>query len=223
MLSIWGFNFLTKMSSIEQKSFQRQVAYKVRISDILNGSFIKDELSAGYIKLNDANVSRINIIATVVYKAEQPSTSNALIDDGTGKILLRSFENSSIFSKVDVGDAVLMIGKIREFNNERYIVPEILKKINNIEWMNVRKLEVKDAKVLDNKIKNENNNLIEEVVHNSNEDIFLLIKKLDKGEGVSVEEIINEYNNGETEGIINKLLENGDIFEVKPGKLKVLE
>ena len=211
------------MSSLEQKTFQRQVAYKIRISDILNGSFIKDELSAGYIKLNDANVSRVNIIATVVYKAEQPSTSNALIDDGTGKILLRSFENSSIFSKADVGDAVLLIGKIREFNNERYIVPEILKKIDNIEWMSVRKLEVKDAKVLGNKIKNENNNLIEEVAHNINENIFLLIKKLDKGEGVSVEEIINEYNNGETEGIINKLLENGDIFEVMPGKLKVLE
>ena len=111
-----------KMPELEQKSFQRQVAYKIRISDILNGSFIKDEISAGYIKLNDANVSRVNIIATVVYKAEQPSTSNALIDDGTGKILLRSFENSRIFSKADVGDAVLLIGKIREFNNERYIV-----------------------------------------------------------------------------------------------------
>ena len=153
------------MSDIEQKTFQRQIAFKVKISDILNGSFVKDEFSAGYIKLSDKNVSRVNIIATVVYKIEQASASNAMIDDGTGKVLLRSFENSGIFSNVDIGDAVLVIGKIREFNNELYIIPEIFKKISNTEWMTVRKLEVKDSKVLDNKIKNENDPVIENVFH----------------------------------------------------------
>src|SRR3989344_7402622 len=138
------------MPDLEQKTFQRQVAYKVKISDILNGNFVKEEFSAGYVKLSGKNVSRVNIIATVVYKAEQSSTASAVIDDSTGKVLLRSFENNDIFSKVDIGDVVLVIGKIREFNNERYVVPEILKKVSNTEWMNVRKLEVKDVKAFDN-------------------------------------------------------------------------
>ncbi len=206
------YSFLTKMPELEQKTFQRQIAYKVRISDILN------------IKLNEGSISRVNVIATVVYKSEQQSTyASAVVDDGTGKILLRSFENKDVFSKADVGDLVLVIGKAREFNNERYLIPEILKKINNVEWTNVRKLELKNFNVVEDKnIKTEGKSLVEDAA-NANEEIYLLIRKLDTGEGALIDDVIRNSNNSEAENIINKLLKNGDIFEIKPGKLKVLE
>lgn len=214
------------MQELQQKTFQkRQIAYKIKISDILNGSFIRDEFSAGYIKLNDTNISRINVIATVVYKAEHASSySSAVIDDGTGKILLRSFEKVDIFLKVDVGDIVLMIGKIREFNNEKYIIPEILKKINNVGWLNVRKLELlRNKNIVNDNIKNAEAGLTEEVNTNINEEIYSIIRKLDKGDGISIDDVIKSCNHSEAESIINKLLESGDIFEIKPGRLKVLE
>ena len=214
------------MPITEQKSFQRQVAYKVNISDLLNGVITKDDVSAGFVKINGLNVSRANIIATVVYKSDDSSYASALIDDGTGKISLRSFENNGIFSKIDVGDAVLVIGKIREFNNEKYIIPEILKKINDVEWMNLRKLELKSNKMVGSDLKilkAGNNVLTEENNFGINEEIFSLIRKLDNGDGVSVEDVIKNSKNDKAESIINKLLENGDIFEIKPGKLKVLE
>src|SRR3989338_595545 len=134
------------MPELEEKTFQkRQVAYKAKILDIASCNFTKDELSAGYIKLRGVNVSRVNIIATVVYKYEQTLGYNiAVIDDGTGRIPLRIFDNNSTFSKMDIGDAILVIGKIREFNNEKYVVPEILKKINSVGWINVRKLELEN-------------------------------------------------------------------------------
>ena len=214
------------MPITEQKSFQRQVAYKVNISDLLDGVITKDDVSAGYIKINGLNVSRANIIATVVYKSDDSSYASILIDDGTGKISLRSFENKGIFSNIDVGDAVLVIGKIREFSNEKYIIPEILKKINNIEWVNLRKLELKNNKLIgsDSKIlKIVGDGLTEENNLGIGEEIYSLIRKLDNGEGVAVEDVINNSKNIKAESIINKLLENGDIFEIKPGKLKVLE
>ena len=210
-----------KMPIIEQKTFQRQVAYKVNVSDILNCNFIKDEFSAGYVKVNNMNVSRINIIATVVYKPEETNFNAIVVDDGTGRISLRSFENNNVFSKIDVGDTSLVIGKIREFNNEKYIMPEIIKKINNFEWLNVRKLELIGKNIVDN-IKT-TDNVVEEVTIGINEDIYSLIKKLDNGDGVSVDDVVKASNKNEAEHIINKLLENGDIFEIKPGKLKVLE
>ena len=82
------------MPELEQKTFQkRQVAYKARISDILNSVFMKDEMSAGFIKINDVVVSRVNLIATIVYKSEQEQNSNSvMIDDGTGKIILKSLK-----------------------------------------------------------------------------------------------------------------------------------
>ncbi len=211
------------MPELQQETFQkRQIAYKVKISDILDKGFAKDEFSAGYIKLDKANVSRVNVIATVVYKSESSNYSTAIIDDGTGKILVRSFENFDKFSKIDVGDTILAIGKIREFNNERYIMPEIFKKINNVGWVNVRKLELENTKISDD-VKIKDKRLIAEVSTNVNEEIYLLIKSLDKGDGVPIDDVISNSNDVEAENIINKLLENGDVFEIKPGRLKILE
>jgi len=219
-------NSFNKMPELEQKTFQkRQVAHKARISDILNSAFVKDELSAGYVKLNGINVSRVNIIANVVYKSEQsPNSTSAIIDDGTGKILLRAFENDYIFSKIDVGDFILAIGKIREFNNERYIMPEILKKIDDLGWMKVRKAELKNTNVIENEKPEEvSKAAAADTPHNTDENIYLLIKNLDKGDGAAVDEIIKISNSAGTEETINKLLANGDVFEIKPGMLKVLE
>ncbi|MBS3114584.1 hypothetical protein J4448_05775 [Candidatus Woesearchaeota archaeon] len=209
------------MPELEQKTFQkRQVAYKLKISDILNGNLTKEDFS-GSIKLNNINVSRVNIIAAMIYKSEDFNYSSAVIDDGTGRIQLRSFENNAYFSKIDVGDIVLIIGKIREFNNEKYIVPEILKRINNAKWVDVRRLELKNNDLIDNSIKNTDKNLIENA--KINEEIYSLIKKLDNGDGASFDDIIKGSGSVDAEKILNKLLENGDIFEIKPGKLKVLE
>ena len=205
----------------ELKSFpKRLVAYKVRISDILNSILTRDEFFAGYIKMNNLNVSRVNIIATVVYKFDDSLRASLAIDDGTGRIALRSFENNLFFSKVDIGDVVLAIGKIREFNNEKYIMPEILRKINNIEWINVRKLEL-------NHLINVGKGIIKADdlagVSDIKEDVYSFIKKLDNGDGVAIEEVIKNFDNSEVENIIKKMLENGNIFEIKHGKLKVLE
>ena len=209
------------MPELEQKTFQkRQVAYKLKISDIVNGNLTKEEFS-GNIKLNNINVSRVNIIAAVIYKTEESNFTSAVIDDWTGRIQLRSFENNAYFSKIDVGDVVLVIGKIREFNNEKYIVPEILKKITNTRWVDVRRLELKNNDIIDNNIKITDKNLIENT--KINEEIYSLIKKLDDGDGASFDDIIKSFGSIDAEKILNKLLENGDVFEIKPGKLKVLE
>ena len=205
------------MPELEQKTFQkRQIAYKIRISDILNSNFAKDELSAGYIKLNDINISRVNIIGTLVYKSEGQSYASSIIDDASGKVSLRSFNNIGAFSKIDVGDVILVIGKIREFNNEKYIMPETLKK-TEIGWMNVRNLELKNNKIVDENKKSE------EIIVDNDDEIYSLIKNLDKGDGVSFEDIIKNSAASKAEIIITRLLENGDVFEIKPGKLKVLE
>lgn len=215
------------MPELRQNSFKRQVAYKVRIVDVIRGNFVRDNISAGYIKLNEANVSRVNIIGTVVYKQEREinysNYSSMVVDDGTEIISLRSFEDNKFFPKIDVGDVVLVIGKVREFNDERYIIPEILKKTENIGWLNVRKRELNNNNfVINNDVEAKGNALVEGTI-SLNEEIYPLIKKLDSGDGVLVKNIIKNSDNKETEDIIKRLLENGSIFEVKPGRVKVLE
>ncbi|MEK6943175.1 MAG: OB-fold nucleic acid binding domain-containing protein [Nanoarchaeota archaeon] len=194
--------------------FQRQVAYKVLISDIVNSS-----ISDGQISLNGNNVARVNVIAYSVYKPEGDSMS-MVIDDGTGKINLRAFESTVMFSSIDIGDIVLVVGRIREFNNERYIMPEIVKKISNPEWINLRKIELGKNKIIS----------VEDVPEaevkaelNPKEDVYTIIRNLDTGDGVSFEDVISKSKNPDAEKMINSLLQNGDVFEIRPGRLKVLE
>lgn len=205
-----------------QKSFQRHVAYKVRISDILKSNFIKDEqLSAGYIKINDRIVSRVNVIASLVYKFEQPNYASVVIDDGTGKISLRSFDDTNLFLKLDVGDVVLVIGRVREFNGEKYIIPEIFKRVGNIEWIHVRNLEL--FRGFEKSAVSANNKILAGEVSNIEDDVYTLIKELDNGDGVAIDDLIKSLKNDDVEKSVNRLLEKGDVFEIRPGKLRVLE
>lgn len=208
----------------QERQFQkRDVAYKARISDILEGSLIKEGLSAGYIKLSGANASRVNIIATLVYKIEQgQGYAGAVVDDGTGRLSLRSFENPNAFSKAEVGDVVLVVCRIREFSNEKYASLEILKKIRDARWLSLRKMELERKNAANDAAIPKNKSSGETPIAAS-EEVYLLIKRLDDGNGVPVEDVIKNSKRDDAESIVNSLLVSGDIFEISPGRVKVLE
>lgn len=226
LLCFGGVNFLPEA---EQRFQKRQTAYKIRIKDILNFKYIKTEgFAPNYLEANDREISRINIMGVVVQKSEINNYKILTIDDGTGKISARVFENDVLLDKINVSDIVLIIGRPREFSSEKYILIETIKKIDS-GWAKVRKLELKESIVNskpppnDDIIASNNEDSAEEVVAtNSTNEIVKLIKELDKGNGVSVEDIPSK-NIKDIDKIIDMLLKEGDIFEIKPGRLKVLE
>ncbi|MFC1704776.1 hypothetical protein ACFLZ6_00430 [Nanoarchaeota archaeon] len=204
---------------MEKQQQKRQVAYKVRVKELLDGEYVKEDgWMPNFIRLIDGTkVSRANIIGVVVLKTEEQNYKSVLIDDGSGKIPVRSFEKYELFDSVNIGDVVLIIGRPREFG-EKYIVPEIIKKVEDSGWIEVRKLELKKPETIVTEEK------VEEVVQaNPVDKIFNLIKVADKGDGVDIEEVIKNAKVSEAEKIIRNLLEEGEIFELKPGRIKVLE
>ena len=202
------------MQENDQK-FQRQVAYKVLISEILNAAAIDGQFS-----IANEKVSRVNIIALSVYKPED-NKLNMIVDDGTGKINLRSFEYPDFFLGIEAGDPVIVVGRIRDFNNERYIMPEIVKKLEDYGWVNFRKVELKGRILVPSKAHNE---VVEtKTTSNPKDEIYSIIRILDIGDGVPTEDVIKKSKNPDAENIINSLLGNGDVFEIRPGRLKVLE
>lgn len=214
----------------EAQEFQkRQTAYKISISDILSSKYIKTEgFAPNYLEIGSLEVSRINIIGVVVDKSGLDSQKTLTIDDGAGKIAARIFENNVLMDKVEVGDIVLIIGRPREFSSEKYILIETIKKIN-LGWAKVRKLELKRNIREKDRVSNyssiaSNSNIAEEEIIDSSptNKIVKLIKELDKGNGVSIEELPSKEIK-DIDKMIDMLLKEGDIFEVKPGKLKVLE
>src|SRR3989344_815611 len=115
--------------------FIRHVANSVWIKDLFDGQFIEkaSELDSCSILYNNKKISRVSIIATVVQKFENEDMSYAsvTIDDGSADIRVKTWKDDvDIISNAMIGDLVLLVGKVKKYNDELYIVPEILKKID---------------------------------------------------------------------------------------------
>ncbi|MCK4521197.1 MAG: hypothetical protein KAU20_01395 [Nanoarchaeota archaeon] len=215
-----------------KKSQKRLIAYKVRVKDILNGKYVKEEgWNPNYIVLESGRqISRINIIGTVIEKpfSENLNYQSVVLDDGSGKISVRSFEEDNKIDGLNIGDTVLIIGKLREFGSEKYIIPEIIKKIDNPKWVELRKSELVGGDVKE-KSSPVSENFKEEKIEAEEtkttaiDDIFDVIKSLDKGDGADFGEIIEKSGIKDTEKIVTNLLKQGELFEIKPGKIKILE
>ena len=203
---------------------KRQVAHKVRIKDVLSGAYVKEEgeWSPNYVLFKDLHISRANIIGAVIGAEEE--NKSFVINDGSESIQVRSFEQKDF--DVKVGDIVLVVGRPREFNSERYMMPEIVKKISDKRWAELRKLELR-LKDLKQKPKKEGSvqteDLVEESPQQGPENIINMIKELDKGDGADIQEVIDRSKESGADNTIKNLLKEGEIFEVKPGMLKILD
>jgi len=125
----------------------RQPTIPSRIIDITKGKFIQQEgMQPSYIltKLNQ-KISRAKIVGTVIdkFSREDSNYSVITIDDTTDSLRVKAFrEDISKLENTEIGDSVMVIGKIREYNNENYIIPEIVKKIEDPNYESFHKLNV---------------------------------------------------------------------------------
>ncbi|MCD6403359.1 MAG: hypothetical protein J7K98_03440 [Candidatus Aenigmarchaeota archaeon] len=129
---------------------KRATAVKVRIGDLVEGKFFKQEdLIPSYVLTRwGQKVSRANILGTVTDKfvSDDGSYGSITVDDGTGVIRCKVFkEDVKLIEKIDVGDRVVVIGRIREYAEEIYINLEAVEKINNPNYELLRALEVLDV------------------------------------------------------------------------------
>ncbi len=208
-------------------SFVRHTAQKVLVSDLIQGSFVNEnEQNMNYLlTTTNQKIHRLNLMAIVVHKEEIGTMTNFIVEDGSGKITIRLFEQMK--QEISIGSVIQIIGKLRVFNDEKYISPEILKTIDS-KWITVRTKELKPH-IIETKEVVEESPTEEETVELIEEDGILpsqkvakIIKELDNGEGVLIEDVIEKSSIDQTEKIIEKMLENGDIFQNQPGKVKVL-
>ena len=196
---------------------KRNVAFKVRIGDILKG---RPEMSEGrflFLEVGDKKVVRVNILANCIDKFVQEGErkfGTLTVDDGSGQFRLKAFgEDVGMFSDIVQGDALQIVGNVREWNGELYILTEIVKKIDS-RWLLVRKLEIQNARK-DMTVEGDS------VLKNS---IMDKIKGAEGDGGIDRDVLIMDIEaSPETiEGEIKKLLEEGLVYEPRPGRLRYL-
>lgn len=116
---------------------QRQVAKKCTVATILSGDYVKQEgWSPNYVNSGIGHISRAHLVGVAV---QQISETEFLFDDGTGKISVRSFENT--FEVPGIGSLIRLIGKPREYQDQRYLIPEIVKSLQDPGWAKLHQKE----------------------------------------------------------------------------------
>jgi RPA family protein len=233
-------------------NLSRQTAYKTWISSLNNGNYkIEESTGYGYVEFNNTKISRVNLIGTVVnhFISEDSNYGTITIDDNSSTIRIKSFrEDTNAIKKVKIGDLVLVIGRIRKYNDEIYINHEIIKALNNPNWELLRKLEllklygkpkteqvieitenieikkVEPFKIVQQQLIQEESieeEFIDDVTENSRQKVLTIIERYNE-EGANINNIIQESNldKKEIELAIQELLKEGEIYESRPGILR---
>ena len=259
-----------------EQSAKRQTAVKAWISDIKNGTYIKaeGEWEPNFVETaTGKKISRANIMGVVL---GDDSDNSFTVEDGSAKITIRSFE--PLTEKPTIGSPVLVIGRPREFSNEIYLLPEIIKTLSDKNWLHYRKAELEATEVTvkagtinesgqtkekqptpqktnlnkpAEEIKKQSISVEETVMetkidsqpiiasksiepqvqetpapkNNPFDIIIATITKLDTGDGADIDEVISSsgIDESQAENIINNLLMDGEAFEIRPGRLKLLD
>ena len=206
------------MDALENPEFKkRNVAYKLRIGDILKSKPVMMDGKFVALELGDKKIVRVNVLANVVDKFlndGEKKYASVTVDDASGQIRLKAFgEEVSVLSSCTQGDTLQIIGNVREWNSELYILPEIVKKVDP-KWLLVRKLEIQNSR--------------KDIPLGTNapvRDIVLDKIKNSEGEGgVDVDQLImdTEASPDMINAEVKKLLEEGLIYEPRPGRLRFL-
>jgi RPA family protein len=202
--------------------FKRNIAYKFRIGDLLIGKPVMDGDRFSFLELGSRKIIRVNIIGNIIDRYESQGERKYIfftLDDGSGQIKLKCFaDDVNKFKDVLQGQTVLVIGSLRNFNNETYISPEIIKE-EDTKYLLIRKLEIE-------KDKNKNQQpMAREQIVAVKDKILAAIKDAEKDGGIEMDMIIMNLREISPEIInqeIKRLLEEGIIFEPRPGKMRWL-
>ena len=210
----------------QEQQFKRNTAYKFRIGDILIGKPVINSAAGGdrfaFLELGDQKIVRVNVIGNIVDKYESLGETKYVsftVDDGSGQIRLKVFgDDTERFKNFYQGQTIVVIGVLRHWNQELYISPEVMREMNP-KYLLIRKLETEKEKAVSEKP------IGKEQIIAIKDRIFDMIKGAESEGGIETEKLIaklQEFSPAIINKEIQKLLEEGIVFEPRPGKIRYL-
>ncbi|MCF7799260.1 hypothetical protein K9M74_05140 [Candidatus Woesearchaeota archaeon] len=220
---------------------QRQTAKICSINDLFTGEYVVQEgWKPNYVKTINPErfISRVNIIGFIV---DKPTPYQFLLDDGTGTITVIDFSQSQKTTDLKVGEPVLIIGRPRQTEGGIFLALEIgtsnqLKE--HPEWIPYRKQELAsiggdelseditlqepDEVQASQPADVEEQAVFQTPTEITGDMVFDFVKDQDEGEGCDIDFVVKKFGQ-EADDIILTLISMGELYEAKPGKLKILE
>jgi len=200
---------------------ERQTARKVRIADIMAGSFVhKEGMEPSFVETASGAVVRARIIATVMnaFRSDDGNFGSLTLDDGTDTIRAKVFKDLRVMEGVTPGDLVEAVGKVREYNGEMYVMPELIRRVRDPNMELLRRAELlrltgapstaaKPAKNVQEQAELRKR-VLEAVEASKDGATFAHVAAAVKADEEALEDVINE------------LLSEGVCYEPTPGKIR---
>jgi RPA family protein len=147
------------------------------------------------------------------------------VDDGSGLVIqIKTWGNDTkMLGKVGLGDMVDVVGKVKYKDGTAYVVPLIVRKIDDPNWETLRELEIIRDRLRRNKIRPTSSLPSTERLVNVESKVLELIESADSSTGVAYGELIEGIEHSaedEVKKALKELLTQGRIYESRPGRYK---
>lgn len=134
------------MSAILMPERTRLTAVKTQIAPVVRGAFHAAEgFNSAYVLTKEGTrVSRTRILATVmnIFVSDDGQYGFLVLDDETETIRVKFFKDTKPLESIAIGDIVDVIGKVRVYEGETYVQPEIVRKIEDPNFLVLRMAEL---------------------------------------------------------------------------------
>jgi RPA family protein len=121
---------------------ERLIAVRTSVADIVNGTYSEDD-GPKVVSPFGVELRRVVLIGVIVNQyTGQGNYAHVTIDDGTETIRAKAWGAESVsLEKVTPNTLVMVIGKVRQYDNEVYIVPEVVRELTDPNYITLHKLE----------------------------------------------------------------------------------
>ncbi|OLS31448.1 MAG: hypothetical protein ThorAB25_02760 [Candidatus Thorarchaeota archaeon AB_25] len=128
---------------------ERMTAVRASISDITNGSY-SDDNGPHVVSPFGVELRRVVVVGFVIDKFYREGDDSGkkrfesiTVDDGTDTIGVKVWgeEDASVLEGVKESILALVIGKVRQYNDEVYLIPEIVRELTDPNFMSLHLME----------------------------------------------------------------------------------
>lgn len=208
--------------------FKRPTAYVFWISDMLDAMPELTPEGAKAFNIRGKQARRVNIIAAVIdaYENEAKTYRSLTLDDGSGQIRVKAWNEDTAKLAFNPGDIVLVVGFLHESSGEIFVRPEFARKMD-AEWGIARREYLASAygKPVSEPLKVTEESVNEPVEPTMEARANMLSLISDAADSrVAVEELITKSGMSRqlAEKVIKELTNDGEIFSPKAGFVQAL-
>jgi hypothetical protein len=116
-------------------------AVRAAVVDIVNGTYGEDN-GPHVVSPYGVELRRVALVGLIVDHYSKEGYASITIDDGTETIMAKAWGGEAAsLEKVQTNILALIVGKVREYEGEIFVAPEIVRELDDPNYLTVHKME----------------------------------------------------------------------------------